>query len=172
MELFADDIAFEASDALAGLDDYLNEDFDEVAEVAHSALGVSPVRAPGCPMWPQALVVDIALGIDPRSDIEERYNLKPEQLDFLLENRAFRIDLARIRKEIAENGLSFKRKAATQAEMYLLDMDRIMADPDTPPGIKKDIFVQMARLGELEPKTAKDGEITAGGLAFNIQINM
>ena len=86
------------------------------------------------------------------------------------DNRAFRIDLARARKELQESGISFKRKAAIQAEMYLKNMDDLMADSDTSPTVKHTIFRSMALLGELEPK--KDSDEIGGGLNFAIQINM
>ena len=55
--------------------------------------------------------------------------------------------------------------------MYLLDMDNIMRDEDVGPSVKKDIWINMARLGELDPKKERE-DGPAGGMAFNIQINM
>jgi hypothetical protein len=120
--------------------------------------------------WPAALTIDMALALDPVEDVLERYGLTTTQWDMLQDNPAFRLDLARTRKELAESGLSFKRKAATQAEMYLMDMDNLMTDPDVAPGTKVDIFKTCAKLGELEPKKDRpDGEGNAP--TVNVQIN-
>jgi hypothetical protein len=167
------------ADAMAGLDAYLDE-MAEVEEFLKQETGLdvrgAGDRLPDRPrpisyIWPQGLVVDIALGIDALPDILLRYNMTEEHWASLSDNPAFRVDLARTRKEISENGLSFKRKAATQAEMYLIDMDKIMADPEASQTLKHNIFTTMARLGELEPVKARESDVVTGG-GFNIQINI
>jgi hypothetical protein len=120
--------------------------------------------------WPAALVIDMALALDPVEDVLERYGLNDQQWDLLQDNPAFRLDLARTRKELAESGLSFKRKAATQAEMYLMDMDQLMQDKDVAPGTKVDIFKTCAKLGELEPKKDREGSDVSAP-SVNVQIN-
>lgn len=168
------------SDAISGLDQYL-DDMSEIEAFLHRETGRSvrgaADRLPDRPqpigyIWPQGLVLDLALGIDSLDDILVRYGMDANQWEALSDNKAFRLDLARVRKEISENGLSFRRKAATQAEMYLQDMDGIMSDPDASDTLKHNIFTTMARLGELEPvKSGKDGD-GGNGMNFNIQINM
>lgn len=153
--------------ALAGIEEYCDEDF-QIAQVVNSALPIAKRKGLA---WPQALVIDVALGLDSLPEILTRYAMSDEQWEALSDNPAFKIDLSRARKEIAESGLGFKRKAATQAEMYLEEMDKIMYDPEASHSVKKDIFVQMARLGELEPKKDVDAN-NPGGMAFNIQINL
>ena len=164
-------------DAIDGLDPYL-DDMHEIEQVlAETGIAVrgaadrSMVKNIAPSLWPHGLVIDLALGLDGQEDILLRYNMTEAQWLAISDNRAFRIDLARARKELQESGVGFKRKAAIQAEMYLKDMDNLMADGDTSPTVKHTIFRSMAQLGELEPKKDKDGDL-GSGTAFNIQINM
>lgn len=130
----------------------------------------SKVVRSGPSAWPQAMIIDVALGLDNLEVILDRYGMNQLQWENLQDNLAFRLDLARTSKEISESGLSFKRKAATQAEMYLVDMDSLMSNPDVAPGTKVDIFKTCARLGELEPaKSAESSGTSISG--YNIQIN-
>jgi len=164
-------------DAVDGLDPYL-DDMHEIEQVlAQTGLAVrgaadrSTVLNVAPALWPHGLVIDMALGIDCLEDILLRYNMTPEHWAALEDNRAFRIDLARARKEISETGMGFKRKAAVHAELYLKNMDDLMQDADVAPGVKKDIWTNMARLADLDPKKDKEDGVS-GGMAFNIQINM
>jgi hypothetical protein len=120
--------------------------------------------------WPPRLVLDLALGLDDVETILTRHDIPVHTYNQLLQLPLFRRELVVAQKELQENGVSFKRKAALQAEMYLEDMDQVMKDDKTPPSVKKDIFIHMAKLGELEPEKKGDG--TNSGPAFNIQINL
>jgi len=120
--------------------------------------------------WPPRLVLDLAMGLDDVETILTRYDVPVSLYHTLLQNPHFRRELVVATKELQENGVTFKRKAALQAEMYLEDMDNVMRDDRTPPSVKKDIFIHMAKLGELEPE--KKGEGANSGPAFNIQINL
>jgi hypothetical protein len=153
--------------ALDGFEDFLLETTGEehmIDPIPRSASRLSFT-------WPASLVVDVALAIDDLDSILERYGMSHTQWDFLSDNPAFKIELSRVRKEITENGLSFKRKAATQAEMYLTNMDALMCNPDVAPSVKHSIFTSLVKYGELEPKK-ESADSAAGGMAFNIQINM
>lgn len=120
--------------------------------------------------WSSKLLFDLALGIDDLETILTRHALPVAAYSALCENPHFRRDLVVLTKELQESGVSFKRKAALQAEMYLEDMDNLMREAATPPSVKKDIFIHMAKLGELEPEKKTEG--SSVGAAFNIQINL
>lgn len=120
--------------------------------------------------WPPKMVIDLAMGLDDIETILTRHDMPVAVYNALRENPLFRRELICATKELQENGVTFKRKAALQAEMYLEDMDNVMRDDKTPPSVKKDIFIHMAKLGELEPEKKGDG--TSSGPAFNIQINL
>jgi hypothetical protein len=120
--------------------------------------------------WPPLLPIDLALGLDDIPVILARHGLTEKDYTQLADLPAFRLELMKISKEIRENGLSFARKSAYQAESYLEDLDLLMQNVDTPPSIKLDIFKTLAKMGGLEPKDAKaDGN---GAPSFNLQINI
>lgn len=120
--------------------------------------------------WSPKLVYDLALGLDPLDDVLLRHGLSINEYNAVADNPVFRRELVVATKELQENGVPFKRKAAIQAELYLDDMDQLMRDQLTPPSVKTDIFKTMARLGELEPE--KKSESSDRGSQFNIQINL
>ena len=117
------------------------------------------------------LVFDLALGIDSLDDILTRHSLTHPDFQALENNLTFRRDLLRAHKEIAEEGVSFRRKAAIQAEEYLTYIHTIMTSNETPASTKVDIFKTLTKFGNLEPKKDKEAEEQAGQ-TFNIQINL
>jgi uncharacterized protein YutE (UPF0331/DUF86 family) len=123
-------------------------------------------------LWPPLLPLDIAIGIDDTQTILDRHGIDDETWETLQNLPAFRQELVRVTKEVRETGVSFKRKAAYQAETYLEDLDHLMTNLDTPPTVKLDIFKTLAKLGELEPKDSKEGQGGNSGPTFALQINI
>lgn len=170
-------------DFLFGLDD---DDPQEVQPLNHFGVGgdttdptedAFPQSTPSVPQflpqkninrWPPQLVLDLALGLDGTEAILNRYNLTPGQLDRLYEIQSFRTQVAAAGRELRENGMTFKRKAAAQAESYLETIDGMMLDPDTPAGVRLEVFKTVAKYGELEPKESKQDQ----GNQNNIQVNI
>jgi len=105
--------------------------------------------------WNPHLVLDLALQLDDQDEILTRYNLTEQQLGHLYNIPAFRRDLALMGRELRENGVSFTKRAAVQAESYLETVDHIMMSPDTPASTRLEIFKHLAKLGKLEPKEDK-----------------
>ena len=120
--------------------------------------------------WDPRLIIDLNLALDPVPEILERYGLTGADLESMMGNPAFRKDLAVMAREIREDGVSFKRKAATQAEAYLEVLDAIVVSPVTPAGVRHDCIKSVVKWGELEPKESKDTNGTNGAV-INVQIN-
>jgi hypothetical protein len=120
--------------------------------------------------WPPQLTMDLALGVDALGDILERCALSESQYELLMLNPAFRGELLMLRKEVAEKGITFKRKAAVQAEMYLNQMDDLILDPNTAPSVKLEIFKTLSKLGGLEPKEEKGDATSVANIQININI--
>jgi hypothetical protein len=123
------------------------------------------------PQWPATLPFEVALGIHPLDEILLRHDLDRAQWAEIEGNKVFRQELIGAQQEIAESGLSFKRRAALQAELYLEEVDNLMLDPDTAPSLKLEIFKTMVKCGDLEPVPAKDKD-AGSNQTFNIQINI
>jgi len=120
--------------------------------------------------WSPKLVFDLALGLDDLESILTRHGISYGDYNAISDNPTFRRELVSATKELQETGVTFKRKAAIQAELYLEEMDSLMRADITPPSVKTDIFKTMAKLGELEPEKKSDSSI--GSNQFNIQINL
>lgn len=118
--------------------------------------------------WPAMLPFELALGIHPLDTILEGHGLSHYDWELIEENTLFRKEVAAALKEVHETGMSFKRKSAVQAEMYLEELDALMNSVDTAPSVKLEVFKTLVKCGELEPKTDKQ---SAAGGQFNIQIN-
>ncbi len=120
--------------------------------------------------WDPRLIIDLNLGLDPLEDILTRYDLTPAQLETLNDNPVFRKDLNITAREMREGGISFSRKAATQAESYLEVLDEIVTNPLTPASTRLAGINNVVKWGNLEPKDVKDTG-AAGGATVNVQIN-
>jgi hypothetical protein len=119
------------------------------------------------------LTMDLALGLDPIDEILARHGIDCYLWESLQSNLTFRRELMVLRKELAESGTTFKRKAALQAETYLTEMHTLMQDPSVPPPTKVDIFKTLAKLGELEPKDSSKLKGEGSNVPqFAIQINI
>jgi len=120
--------------------------------------------------WPALLPFEIALGIENLPTILENHDLSYDEWELIQCNATFRKELMAAHKEVAETGMSFRRKAAIQAEMYLTELDAVMFAPDTAPSTKLEIFKTLVKCGDLDPAQKKE-DGSNQGTAFNIQIN-
>lgn len=120
--------------------------------------------------WDPRLIIDLNLGLDPLADILIRYSLTPAQLETLNNNPVFRKDLNITAREMREGGVSFARKAATQAESYLEVLDEIVNDARVPASTRLAGIKDVVKWGGLEPKDEKD-KSNANGTQVNVQIN-
>ena len=120
--------------------------------------------------WDPRLIIDLNLGLDPLEDILLRYNLTPAQLETLNNNPVFRKDLNITAREMREGGVSFARKAATQAESYLEVLDEIVNDARVPASTRLAGIKDVVKWGGLEPKDEKE-KGNGGGGGVQIQIN-
>lgn len=120
--------------------------------------------------WDPRLIIDLNLGLDPLEDILLRYGLTPAQLETLNNNPVFRKDLNITAREMREGGVSFARKAATQAESYLEVLDEIVTDARVPASTRLAGIKDVVKWGGLEPKDEKE-KGAGSGAPINIQIN-
>lgn len=135
------------------------------------ALPVTQKRMLNAVAWPPQLPFDLALGLRPLDEILEQHGLGWAEWSHIQSHPVFKSELAAAHSEITESGLSFRRKAATQAEMYLEELDALMMNPDVAPTTKVDIFKTLVKCGDLEPAPKKNEELDQKQ-TFNIQINL
>lgn len=116
------------------------------------------------------MVLEMAIGIEDTATILDRYGMDAHEWELVSASPLFRRELADLQREVAEQGLSFRAKARIQAESYLLDLDDMVNDDETPASVKLDAIKSAVKWGDLEPK--KDKDDGGGGNSFNIQINL
>jgi hypothetical protein len=119
--------------------------------------------------WAPAMILEIALGYEPTADILARFNVSPEEYSILEQHPQFQKALGAARQDIILNGLTFKRKAAAQAESYLEVIDEIITDPLVPASTRTGAIKDVVRWAGLEPKEEK-GSGQQQTQQFNIQI--
>ncbi len=135
-------------------------------------LEVLPARA-SASTWSPKLVFELALGLDPLAEILERHKLTQAEYEHLSNHPAFRHDLAMQRLDVQENGVTYKRKAAMQAESYLQDLHMIVTDSsgDVPASTRLDAIKYVTKVAELEPDKKQAGDDNSKQ-TINIQINV
>lgn len=119
------------------------------------------------------VMLEIALYLegsgDTVEDILNRNQITPEDLKILVANPIFKADLARVREEVRENGLTFRVKARTMAEELLKTTWDITQDNSTSPAVKADLIKACVEWGDLKPKSKENAGVGAGGvrIVFN-----
>lgn len=156
---------------LTGLEDYVADElpagvFLPEDDEPDAHWPVSQVEPP----WSSALVFDVALGVDDTSVLLQRHGLTPTDWERITSTPHFIRQVAEQARDLAETGLSFRAKAKVQAEMYLIETDRIVYSPHTDAKTKLEAIRSVVKWAELEPRPDKDERASAP--MVNIQINM
>ena len=124
----------------------------------------SPVR------WTPNLQLEDALGLFSDDELCVRHDVSLGELVAYRATSVYQAGVAAARKEIAEQGLTFKHKARLQAEHYLDNMvPRWLADPDAAMKDKTGLLAKLVEWGELEPK--KEQAQQGGGFVFVVNMN-
>jgi hypothetical protein len=128
-----------------------------------------PTKSDTVNKWDPRLILDLAVGIDSTEDILHRYNLSEEEYENLSKVKSFRQELALMIRDVRENGVSFARKAAVQAESYLEDVHTMITDPTVAAGTKLDAIKSTVLWGRLLPeKETKDDALNATQINVSI----
>jgi len=133
-----------------------------------SNLSVNPVGAEKRADWQISLIVDVALDVDDDS-ILDAYNLQAHQLDEIKANPMFKVEVARLKKEIERDGSSFKLKARIQAEAMLERSWQMVHNPATPAPVAADLIKATARWAGYDSNGTSS---VSGGAGFAIHINL
>ena len=143
---------------------------DEVGLPEHIPQPHQPVAQSRSPnLWPPTLIIDLAMGLEHTDDILTKHGMTERELDRLMEVPSFRRELSTQIREQHENGLTFAKKAATQAETYLLTLDEIVNDAQIPASTRLAAIQSIVKWGGLEPKENNNAIMT--GNTINLQIN-
>ncbi len=90
--------------------------------------------------YPRGLALDLVLEVGPLKEILESYSLTPENFKTILANRAFRTEYEKLKEEMQTEGWSFRKKAASQAELYLNLVYRMVSSDQTPAAVRSELI--------------------------------
>lgn len=119
----------------------------------------------------ERLAVELALALDDADAIFKRYGYSPDEALALAQSLAFSTILERVMREVKESGMSFRAKARMQAEELLGHSFEIATDPNQSAAVRLDAIQWTAKMGDLEPRSAKEDVKLGGGLTLSIQFS-
>jgi hypothetical protein len=155
------------------LDDDLKKIVGDWARTQHESYVVEEVEknlpAFASP-WNPRMTFDIALGIDSDQDIMDRYLVSEDAFNRLLQQPAFRQEIATHTKVLRETGVTFTSKAKMIAEETLEEMFNIISSHGVAPKDRISAWKSVAFFGGLEPKVDKEQQGNMN--TVNIQINL
>ena len=127
-------------------------------------------QAPSSRGWSASLAVDVALGVD-RGTICSVYDLQDHELQAILDDPRFVIQLSAIEKELEKEGMTFRLKAQMQAEALLNTSWDLVQSPHTPPAVRAGLIRDTVRWAGFDDpaKTAASASASPGG-AFSVNI--
>lgn len=115
------------------------------------------------------MVLEDALGLWDDDELSVRFGMSVGELLAIRQLPMYRQSVAQTRKEVTEQGLTFKHKARLQAEQFLdSEMPKWICDPTEP---LKDRLAALSKLvswGELEPQPA--AQQAQGGFVFVLNL--
>ena len=177
---------------MAGLEDYADDDLAAALDIPSPPPAPTtedvPFFAPGIydepeednyayqyspqtvPPWTPALVFDVALGLETEETLFDRHGITKDAWAHINTHPLFLRQVADQAREMGESGLTFRTKARIQAEMYLEDIDRMVASPNTDQKVKLEAIRSMVKWGNLEPVPNKEDGV--GVAQVNVQIIM
>jgi len=124
-------------------------DDSEMMEILSQQLAVPPDPSKTAP-YPRGLALDLALQTASLPVILESYNLTPADAKRIFVNPAFRLEYDEMVASTRQEGFSFRRKAAAQAEAYLEVLWGMANSPLTPAAVRADIVKSTVKWGALE----------------------
>lgn len=130
------------------------------------AVELLPVQALLRPEWDMRLVVDVALGASMES-ILETYDLVQHQFEKICQDPVFQARVLTVRKDLEQNGASFKLKAQLMAEALLPTAYELVMDKDSGATVRGNVLQNIVRwAGYSNDKAAP--ATAAGGFAISI----
>lgn len=124
--------------------------------------------------WSDKFAFEVALALEgsgePMADILARHNHDQNDLLAFTKDPQFQGRVEAYRKDIVENGLTFRLKARAQAEDLLTTSYLLIHDIDVPAAVKADLIKSTVRWAGLEP--TKGEALTDPAKGVSITINM
>ena len=100
--------------------------------------------------YPRGLALGLVLEVGPLKEILDSYSLSPEKFKTILANQAFRTEYEKLKEEMQTEGWSFRKKAASQAELYLNLVYRLASSDQTPAAVRADLIKSTVKWAGLD----------------------
>jgi hypothetical protein len=143
---------------------------DALTGIEDEVIDALTVRDQTLGAWNPRMVFDIALGVEDDEIVRGRYLLDEDEYRMILQQPAFKKEVAILVKEIRESGVSFATKAKLIAEETLTDIFNIITSTHVAAKDRVTAWTKVAEFAGLTPKVEKGDN----GLSHqvNIQINL
>lgn len=119
----------------------------------------------------ERLACELALMPENVEDTFASYGYTIDEASVLLESKPFLVILERVKREIHENGISFRAKARVISEALLPHAYEMASDSSCPSATRAQLIMWSAKVAGNEPKESKDEGKTSGGLTLSIQFS-
>lgn len=116
----------------------------------------------------ERLACELALMPENVEDTFASYGYSIDEASVLLESKPFLVILERVKREIHENGVSFRAKARVISEALLPHAYDMAVDTTCPSATRAQLIMWAAKVAGHEPKESKDEGKTGGGLVLSI----
>lgn len=137
----------------------------EIRDILLSQVAVPPDPSKIAP-YPRGLALDLALQTAPLPEILSSYQITAAEAKKIFANPAFRLEYDDAVAATKQEGYSFRRKAAAQAEAYLEVLWGMANSPLTPAPVRADIIKSTVKWGALDSTPAQS---PAGGDMFSAE---
>jgi len=129
-----------------------------------------PAQAFTRPEWDMRLVVDVALGASEES-ILETYDLQAHQYARICQDPTFQARLHTVRKDLEQNGASFRLKAQLMAEALLPTAYELVTDRESGATVRGNMLQNIVRWAGYSNDRAGAVQGAGGGFSINITFN-
>ena len=102
--------------------------------------------------WDHRMTYELALALDPVSEILARYHVTEKDFQRFRKQPAFMQQIVDYRAEIREKGLTFRAKAKIMAEDLLGTAYELIHSPATPANVKADLIKWTSKVAALDPQ--------------------
>lgn len=124
--------------------------------------GFNPPDPARAAPYPAGLSLDLALETSDLDSILEAYALTRDDFVKILKNPAFKKELEEAKESMKQEGWSFRKKAAMQAELYLHRIYDLIHKDTTPANVKADLIKATVRWAGYEAPVLTGNAGSAG----------
>lgn len=128
----------------------------------------NPVDVQERPQWSTQMVLDVAIGTSVDA-ILDAYNLQFHEYERLKGDVQFMAQVAKMRKELEKEGVTFRLKAQMQAEHYLTTSWDMVKDSEVDPKVRADLIKSTVRWAGFDQPA---GTAVGPGGGFTVNINL